>query len=165
MRWLYCHLLQEDEIYRHLTITMLDNYLINGPVTAAVIGSLLEKMAHKTNTGGHSFFLGQVRADETNGRRVKAIEYSAYENMVKAEADKIKESAFKEFDDVKDIFIIHSTGVVKSGEISLAVMISAGHRHQAIAACRLVVELIKERLPVWKKEIYEDNSYIWRENK
>lgn len=143
---------------------MSENYLIDGPVTTAVISSLLEKMALKTDSGGHSFFLGQVRDDEVNGKRVRAIEYSAYENMVKAEADKIRESVFSEFDDVKSIFIIHSTGVVKTGEVSLAVMISAGHRKQAMQACSMAVELIKERLPVWKKEIYEDNSHNWREN-
>jgi len=144
---------------------MPDNYLINGPVTTAVIGLFMEEMAHKTDAGGHSLFLGQVRADEVNGKIVRAIEYSAYDIMVKAEADKIKESVLSDFDDVKSIFIIHSTGLVNSGEISLAVMVSAGHRHQAIEACSRTVELIKDRLPVWKKEIYEDNSHIWRENK
>ena len=143
---------------------MSEKYLIDGPVTSAVISSFLEEMSQKTNLGGHSFFLGQVRDDEVNGKRVRAIEYSAYENMVKAEAEKIRESVLSEFDDVKSIFIIHSTGVVKTGEVSLAVMVSAGHRKHAIQACSMAVELIKERLPVWKKEIYEDNSYNWREN-
>lgn len=143
---------------------MFDNYLIDGPVTSEIISSYMGKMADRTDSGGHSFFLGQVRADKINGKRVKAIEYSAYEKMVTAEAEKIKESVLSEFDDVKSIFIIHSTGVVKTGEVSLAVMVSSGHRHQAMQACRMAVELIKERLPVWKKEIFEDNSHLWREN-
>ena len=143
---------------------MEDNYLIEGPVTSGIISSFLERMAQKKDSGGHSFFLGQVRNDEVNGKRVRAIEYSAYENMVKAEADKIREFVFSEFDDVNTIFIIHSTGIVKTGEVSLAVMVSAGHRKQAMQACTMTVELIKERLPVWKKEIYEDNSHTWREN-
>ena len=143
---------------------MSDNYLIDGHITSEIISSFIGKMAHKSDSGGHSIFLGQVRADEVNGKRVKAIEYSAYENMVKAEADKIKKSVLSEFDDVKSIFIIHSTGIVKTGEVSLAVMVSAGHRHQAMQACSKAVELIKERLPVWKKEIFEDNSHLWHEN-
>jgi len=143
---------------------MTENYIINGPVTTEVISSFLEKMAQKTDSGGHAFFLGQVRDDLVNGKRVRAIEYSAYEKMVKAEADKIRESVFSKFDDVKSILIIHSTGFVKAGEVSLAVMVSAGHRKQAMQACSMVVELIKDRLPVWKKEIYEDNSHTWREN-
>ena len=144
--------------------TMPDNYLLNGPVTSEIISYFVAQMAEKTDSGGHSFFLGQVRADEINGKRVKAIEYSAYEDMVKTEADKIRVSIMSEFDDVKLIFILHSTGIVKAGEISLAVMVSAGHRLQAIQACSQVVDLIKERLPVWKKEIYEDDSHQWREN-
>jgi molybdopterin synthase catalytic subunit len=143
---------------------MSDNYLIDGPVTTAVLSSYLEKMAQKTDSGGHSFFLGQVRADEVNCKKVIAIEYSAYENMVKAEAEKIKESVFSEYNDVKSIIILHSTGIVKTGEVSLAVMVSAGHRKQAMQACSMAVELIKERWPVWKREIYEDNSHLWREN-
>lgn len=143
---------------------MPDKYLLNGPVTSEIISYYMAQMAEKTDSGGHSFFLGQVRADEINGKRVKAIEYSAYEDMVNTEADKIRLSILSEFNDVKQIFIIHSTGLVKAGEISLAVMVSAGHRLQAMQACSKAVELVKERLPVWKKEIYEDNSHHWREN-
>ena len=141
---------------------MQKNYLINGPVTHDILTSLLDMMNERTDAGGHTFFLGQVRADEADGKRVKAIEYSAYEGMVKAEADKIKKTVLEEFDDVKSIDIIHSTGMVKAGEVSLLVTISAGHRKQAIEACGKTVELIKERLPVWKKEVYEDNSHAWK---
>jgi molybdopterin synthase catalytic subunit len=142
----------------------MENYLIDGPVTSVVISSLMEQMALRTDSGGHSFFLGQVRADEISGKRVKAIEYSAYESMVKIEADRIKESVLSEFADVRSVSIIHSTGEVRAGEVSLAVLVSAGHRQQAMQACSRAVELIKEKLPVWKKEIYEDNSHLWRKN-
>jgi molybdopterin synthase catalytic subunit len=144
---------------------MSDNYLIGGPVTSAVINTFIEKMAKETASGGHSIFLGQVRADEINGKIVMAIEYSAYESMVKAEADKIIETVLAEYDDVKSVRIIHSTGEVRAGEISLAILVSACHRQQAMQACTKTVELIKERLPVWKKEIFEDESHAWRENK
>jgi molybdopterin synthase catalytic subunit len=140
------------------------NYLIDGPVTSSIIASYMEKMASEKTAGGHSYFLGQVRADVKDDKAVLAIEYSAYESMVKAEADKIIESVISEFEDVKTVRIIHSTGIVKAGEVSLAVMVSAGHRQQAIKACAKTVELIKERLPVWKKEIFDDNSHTWREN-
>ena len=138
------------------------NLLIQGPVTGNIITSLLEDMGRKTDSGGHSLFLGQVRADEKEGKRVKAIEYTAYEAMVEAEADKIKKSVLAEFDDVRSKDIFHSTGTVKAGEVSLLVVVSAGHRQQAIEGCSKTVELIKERLPVWKKEVYEDNSHIWK---
>ncbi len=121
-------------------------------------------MGDKQSAGGHSVFMGQVRADIADGKTVKAIEYSAYEIMVKAEADKIVAEILSEFTDAQSVDILHSTGTVKAGELSLFVLVSAGHRQQAIQACARAVELIKEKLPVWKKEIYEDDSHIWRQN-
>jgi molybdopterin synthase catalytic subunit len=82
--------------------------------------------------------------------------------MVDAEADNIINSVLVEFGDVKSIKIVHSSGVVRTGEISLMVLVSAGHRRHAMEACSKTVELIKEKLPVWKKEVYEDDSYNWK---
>jgi molybdopterin synthase catalytic subunit len=138
------------------------NYLTKGPVSQKLISQLIEKMSGKTDSGGHMIFLGQVRADEINGKKVKAIEYSAFAELVSIETEKIKKTIFSEFTDVKSVDIIHSTGIVRAGEISLLVFVSAGHRHQALQACSKTVELIKENLPVWKKEIYDDNSHVWK---
>jgi len=143
---------------------MKSQYLIEGPITIEVIADFMGKMAEKTDCGGHSAFYGQVRSDESDGRRVKAIEYSAYEAMVKGEADKIKDEVMVDFSDARSVEIVHSTGVVKAGELSLFVLVSAGHRQHAIEACSRCVELIKERLPVWKKEMYDDESHFWKEN-
>jgi molybdopterin synthase catalytic subunit len=142
---------------------MITSYLINGPITIDTISQLIENTGKMTDSGGHSIFIGQVRADEINGKKVKAIEYSAYEEMVKKEADKIKETILSEYGDAKSVEIIHSTGLVNTGEISLFVLISAGHRRQAIEACGKAVELIKEKLPVWKKEIFDDDSHEWKQ--
>jgi molybdopterin synthase catalytic subunit len=143
---------------------MLRNYITEGPVTIKEISLVLEKMSDKFNAGGHSVFMGQVRADNTDGKTVKAIEYSAYEAMVKAEADKIVTEILSEFQDAQSVDILHSVGIVKAGELSLFVLVSAGHRQHAIQACARTVELIKEKLPVWKKEIYEDDSHLWQQN-
>jgi molybdopterin synthase catalytic subunit len=138
------------------------NYLTEKAISGEIICGLIEKMNRRTDSGGHMFFLGQVRADEVGGKIVKAIEYSAYSDMVYLEAERIKETILNEFDDVVSIEIVHSTGLVNAGEISLAVLVSAHHRRQAIEACSKTVELIKEHLPVWKKEIFEDNSHTWK---
>jgi molybdopterin synthase catalytic subunit len=138
------------------------NYLTIGPISPETISQLVEKMSRKTDCGGLSMFLGQVRADEEEGKKVKAIEYSSFVELANVEAEKIIKEIFSEFLDVKSIDIIHSTGVVRAGGISLLVLVSAGHRHQAMQACSKAVELIKERLPVWKKEIFEDDSHIWK---
>jgi molybdopterin synthase catalytic subunit len=139
-----------------------ENYLTCGPISKKLISRLIEKTSGKTDSGGHMLFLGQVRADEIQGKKVKSIEYSAYSELVNAEAEKIKETIYTEFSDVKSVEIVHSTGLVNAGEISLLVYVSAGHRQQAMQACSKTVELIKEKLPVWKKEIYDDDSYMWK---
>jgi molybdopterin synthase catalytic subunit len=143
----------------------MNSYLTNGPVTTEMISSEITKLGSRKDTGGHSIFLGQVRDDPSDGRRVTAIEYTAYEGMVNTEAEKIKEIIKAEFSDVLEIVIIHSVGTVKAGEISLFVLVSAGHRDHSTKACRQTVELIKEKLPVWKKEILDDNTHKWQVNR
>jgi molybdopterin synthase catalytic subunit len=141
---------------------MNGKYLISGPVTPSLVASLTGELSNEVHSGGHSLFLGQVRADSIDGKVVIAIEYSAYESMVDAEAGRIINSVLREFPDANSIKIIHSSGLVRAGEISLLVLVSAGHRRHAVEACSKTVELIKEKLPVWKKEIYEDDSHTWK---
>lgn len=141
---------------------MSTKYLIKGPVTMNIISMFIDRMSKMMDSGGHSIFIGQVRNDEIGGKKVKAIEYSAYEGMVNTEADKIKEIILSEFRDTRSVEIVHSTGIVNAGEISLFVLVSSGHRHQAIEACSKAVELIKDKLPIWKKEIFDDDSHTWK---
>jgi molybdopterin synthase catalytic subunit len=143
---------------------MNEHYLSEGPVSVEQIMEEITRLGIRKDTGGHSIFLGQVRDDLSEGRRVTAIEYSAYEGMVSTEAEKIKKIIFNEFSDVLEIIIIHAVGAVKAGEISMFVLVSAGHRDHATRACRQTVELIKERLPVWKKEIFGGDTHRWQQN-
>jgi len=126
-----------------------------------MVSAGVSNLGNNTRLGGHSIFLGKVRSDIKGLKKVKAIEYSAYEEMVNKEAGIISETILKEYYEVKSIYILHSTGIVLAGEISLLVLVSAEHRQHAIAACAKTVELIKEKLPVWKKEIFEDNTHEW----
>jgi molybdopterin synthase catalytic subunit len=142
---------------------LVEMRLINGPVDSGVIMEIIAKGGQNQDCGAHSLFIGQVRKDLSDGKFVKAIDYSAYEEMVVMEADKINKTILSEFDDVRSIEIIHSRGLVKSGETSLLVMVSAGHRDHATKACAKTVELIKEKLPIWKKEIFEDDSDKWEQ--
>lgn len=135
--------------------------LVLGPVTADIISGLIAKGGEKKECGAHSLFLGQVRNDcKEDGKRVRAIEYSAYEEMVIMEAEKISKTVQSEYADVRILEIIHSKGVVNAGELSLAVMVSAAHTEQAAGACTKIVGLIKERLPIWKKELFEDEPVL-----
>ena len=142
----------------------MGKYLFNGPITTEIIAERIQILESRKNAGGNSVFIGQVRADIIDGKEVTAIEYSAYEPMVSTEAGKIIEEITQKYHDVRSAEIMHSEGVVKAGEISLFVLVSAGHREQAINACHEIVELLKQRLPVWKKELFSDESFRWKGN-
>jgi molybdopterin synthase catalytic subunit len=157
-----CHHLRAVKSDIQYISKMETMYLTAGPISLDIILQHISKLGERNDIGGHSVFLGQVRADITEGKKVKAIEYSAYVEMVNAEAENIKTLIYTEFEDVRSIDIIHSTGLVNAGEISLFILVSAGHRHHAINGCAKTVELIKKRLPVWKKEIFEDDSHHWK---
>ncbi len=133
---------------------MKNRYLVGGPITPLLISELMTLGDDDTGTGAVSIFIGRVRDDEVEDKRVKAIEYSAYEEMVVREADGIANTVRSAFTDVRSVIIVHSLGVVRAGETSLFIMVSAGHRDHATRACRHTLEMVKEKLPVWKKELY-----------
>jgi molybdopterin synthase catalytic subunit len=136
-------------------------HLMEGPIPAAFISSEISGHHSKTAAGAHSIFLGQVRNDVVDGKTVTGIEYSAYEAMVEPVVQAIKDQLFEEFADLICLHIHHSTGLVRCGEVSLAVMVSSGHRKQSFTALEKCVELIKEKLPVWKKELFDDGTSRW----
>ncbi len=139
-----------------------EHILVSGPIDSSLIVDYIDRLSGDKGSGAHSIFLGQVRNDKINGRTVEAIEYSAYKEMVEKEAQKIKDTVLKAYSDVNKVVITHSTNIVKAGEISLFVMVTAGHRDQATRACRHAVEMIKENFPVWKKELFDDDSHKWK---
>lgn len=139
------------------------NIFIKGAITASFIAESIEKHSAKTNIGGHSIFLGQVRADEINGKKVSAIEYTAYEEMALQKMHEIREAIFEQYD-LTCMHVYHSLGKVAAGEICLFVFTSSAHRKAAIAACSELVEKIKAELPVWGAELFEDNTHQWKVN-
>jgi len=140
-----------------------EHILVSGPIDSSLIVDYIDRVSDDKGSGAHSIFLGQVRNDKINGRTVEAIEYSAYKEMVEKEAQKIKDTVLTAYSDVNKVVITHSTGIVKAGELSLFVMVTAGHRDQATRACRHVVEMIKQNYPVWKKEMFDNDSHRWKE--
>lgn len=138
--------------------------LIKGNISPVFIAECISEFEEQTGTGAYTTFIGQVRDDFIEGKKVKEIEYSAYEEMVEKEINAIKEKVHLKYDEIQEIMIFHSTGIVKAGQISLLVIVSARHRNQLFDSLHDVVELIKENLPVWKKEIFEDNTHIWTNN-
>lgn len=140
------------------------NIFVQGPVTATFIADSIQKHSSKTEIGGHSIFLGQVRADVIGDKKVAAIEYTAHEPMALKMMQEIREAAFAKYG-LTCMHVYHSLGQVAAGAISLFVFTSSPHRKEAIEACREIVERIKAELPVWGQEIFEDNTRQWKENK
>jgi len=139
------------------------NIFTQGPISPAFVAENIQKHSARHDIGGHSIFLGQVRADEIDGKKVKAIEYTTYEEMALEKMHEIREEIFAKYD-LTCMHVHHSLGVVAAGEISLFVFASSAHRKPAIDACEELVERIKAELPVWGKEIFADQTYQWKEN-
>lgn len=142
----------------------IKNIFVNGAITPEFITECIAKHSTKTEIGGHSLFLGQVRKDEMKGKLVSAIEYTAYEEVALSQMQEIREDIFKKHPLIC-LHVYQSLGMVKAGEICLFVFTSSAHRKPAIEACEEIVERLKAELPVWGKEIFEDGTHQWKENK
>ena len=104
-----------------------------------------------------------MRADEVEGRRIIAIEYTAYRDMALEKMHEIREDIFSKYPLIC-LHVYHSLGRVEAGQICLFVFTSAAHRKPAMEACTEIVERIKAELPVWGRELFEDAGYQWKEN-
>ncbi|MFQ3576099.1 MAG: molybdenum cofactor biosynthesis protein MoaE [Cytophagales bacterium] len=115
------------------------------------------------DAGGIGFFIGQVRADEDDVKKVIAIEYTGYEPMIKQVSQDIIHEIGLEFD-LKAIYVIHSLGHVRVGEMCLMVCTASKSRKNALEGCQKLVERIKNELPIWGKEIFDNNNTSWKIN-
>ncbi len=141
----------------------LKNIFMQGPIPPAFIAESIQKHSSRTDIGAHSIFLGQVRADIIEDKKVTSIEYTAYEEMALEKMHQIREEIFEKYE-LTCMHVHHSLGNVAAGEISLFVFTSSVHRKPAVEACKEVVERIKSELPVWGKELFGDDSYQWKKN-
>ncbi|MDX9771819.1 MAG: molybdenum cofactor biosynthesis protein MoaE [Bacteroidales bacterium] len=133
---------------------MKNRILFEGAISPLLISELITLGNDDVSAGAVSIFIGKVRDDEVNGKRVTAIEYSAYKEMAEKEAEDIIKTVRSAFSGVRKVIIVHSTGTVKAGDVSLFLMVTAVSRDHATRACRHTLEMIKEHLPVWKKELF-----------
>ena len=147
-----------------MTERKFKNIFVDGPITASFIGDSIQKHKTKTEIGGHSIFLGQVRADIIEEKKISAIEYTAYEEMALEKMNSIREEIFAKYD-LTCMHVYHSLGKVAAGEICLFVFTSSAHRKAAIDACNEIVERIKTELPVWGKELFMDETWQWKLNR
>lgn len=121
----------------------------------SVINSL-----QKPEDGAVVVFEGVVR-NHSHGKPVHSLEYDAYESMAIKKLEEIGSRAKKEFA-IRDIAIVHRLGAMNIGECSVVIAVASAHRGPAFDACRFAIDTLKEIVPIWKKEFYEDGE-VWIE--
>lgn len=135
--------------------------LVSEPID---IAALLARVSSPT-VGAVASFLGTVRNVNDN-RAVTGIEYSAYEEMAEREMRAIVSEAAAQVDGVPPMIAIeHRLGELSLGDISVAIAVSHARRAPALDACRYVIEQLKKRVPIWKREHYADGSRAWVDNR
>jgi len=108
--------------------------------------------------GGIDVFIGTVR-NVTKGKAVVRLEFEAYESMAMKEMEKIA-AEMKTKWPVHKIVMHHRVGVLQVGEVPVIIAVSAAHRDAAFDACRYAIDTLKQRVPIWKKEVFEDGE-VW----
>ena len=141
----------------------IKNIFVEGAIAPSKIAESIGHHQSKTEIGAHNIFLGQVRADEIGGKKVKAIEYTAQTEIANQVCHEICEAAFSKYD-LSCMHIYHSLGVVKTGEICFFVFVSSPHRGPVFDSLSEIVNEIKDKLPIFGKELFEDQSHQWKVN-
>jgi len=108
------------------------------------------------STGAVVLFLGRVR-DHANGRQVTRMAYEAYSEMAQKKMQEIEDEVKNRWP-VQKITMIHRTGELELGEVSVAIAVACPHRKEAFEACRFAIDTLKETVPIWKKEHYTDGE-------
>ena len=129
--------------------------LVTEPIDTA--GILAEVSSHRN--GATVLFVGTVR-DLNDGRAVSGMEYSAYQAMADRELHAIAVEACAQFS-TDDVVVEHRLGGLALGEASVAIAVAHPHRGQAFEAARFVIEELKRRVPIWKREHYLDGTREW----
>jgi molybdopterin synthase catalytic subunit len=110
-------------------------------------------------SGGYASFEGWVR-DHNEGQEVTGLEYEAFQELAVKEGDRVVAEALRRFP-VKHALCIHRVGSLGLGEMAVWVGVSSAHRGEAFDACRFIIDEVKHRLPIWKKERYRNGDSGW----
>ena len=125
----------------------------------AILREAFHLLEPSRSAGALAAFFGIVR-NHHEGRPVKRLYYECYFPMANKEIHSIRESAIERWG-LTEAHLLHRVGLLDVGEIALGVGVASTHRAQAFAACEAIVDEIKRRVPIWKKEFYEDGSSEW----
>jgi len=119
----------------------------------------LRERLHQRASGGFVAFEGWVR-DHNDGRRVLRLEYEAFAPLAVREGQRILQEARERFG-VQHLLCAHRVGALEIGDIAVWAGVSAAHRGECFEACRYVIDEVKHRVPIWKKEHYESGDSGW----
>ena len=109
--------------------------------------------------GAVASFVGIVR-NHDKGRAVKGLYYDCYRSMAEKMIKALIEEAETRWD-LGEVMVSHRIGHLEIGEVAVAIRVTSAHRAEAFEACRFMIEGIKEKVPIWKKEIFEDGTSEW----
>lgn len=112
--------------------------------------------ASSLQAGAVNVFVGTVR-NSANKKRVVRLEYEAYEEMAASEIAKIIADASAQWP-VCGFGVSHRTGVLSPGDVAVAIAIATPHRKESFEACQFVIDRLKAKAPIWKKEVFEDGE-------
>ncbi len=111
--------------------------------------------------GGICTFEGATRADSDVERgTVVRLDYEAYHGMARRQMQRLAQEALDQWGPGK-VALVHRTGSVLPGEVSVMIAFACGHRSEAFAACRWLIDSLKRDVPIWKRDVYEDGSQRW----
>jgi molybdopterin synthase catalytic subunit len=146
MRWPFSRRSVEVRVFR----------LTREPIDLQTIAASVQR----PEDGAVVVFDGVVR-NHSNGKAVRYLEYDAYESMAIKKLEEVGALAKSGYA-IRDIAIVHRLGHMEIGECSVAIVVASAHRGPAFEACRFAIDTIKEIVPIWKKEFYEDGE-VWIE--
>lgn len=126
--------------------------------TALDVAALADALSHP-GAGGYCSFEGRVR-DVHRGRAVLRLDYEAYTALAVREGERVVAEALERFD-ILDARAAHRTGTLAIGEVAVWIGVIAAHRDAAFAACRFLIDDIKRRVPIWKREHFADGETVW----
>lgn len=112
--------------------------------------------------GATDVFIGSVRSCN-QGREVVSVEYDIFKPLALCKFEEIVDAVMAQYGPLLKVYLAHAYGKLHVGEIAVVVAVGSQHRHEAFAACREVIDAVKHRSPIWKREFYVDGNTEWSE--
>lgn len=129
-------------------------------ITREVITEVeVRELVESPESGAVVLFLGTVR-NNTDGRKVNHLEYEAYAPMAERKMEEIGEEINEKWG-IRRVAIVHRVGKLEIGEVSVAVGVASPHRRDGFEACQYAMDRLKQIVPIWKREVWEDGDAEW----